>query len=244
MPYPMAACRGKSASGLAALTGPSNPSLLDTSLGSGVGTTIAATMPAQVGVGNEVSVGFAMTAATGDVTCADDRGNTYTMVEDENNTGDVRLVVFRCRLTTQLEAADSITVTFPADPDARAVGAYSVANVKASSPVDTSASAQGASDTPSSGNITTSIGGCMLMGWLASKETNPVDIGTSGFTPGSGWTEGANAVSAGSTTTITLVFEYRAAAAALTDAADGTWLYDATPDSREYAAAVYALKGL
>ena len=70
---------------------------LGTNASQSSGTSIAVTLTAAVAAGDTVIVTFAMDPATGTVTCADTKGNTYTADADVTNgsgTSGVRTIVF------------------------------------------------------------------------------------------------------------------------------------------------------
>ncbi|HYY05196.1 MAG TPA: hypothetical protein VE997_01365, partial [Candidatus Limnocylindria bacterium] len=81
------------------------------------GTSIAVSVPAAgVAAGNTVIVTFAMDPVSGSVTCADTKGNTYTLDADVMNgtsgSGNgVRTVVFSAPVTTALVSGNTITVS-------------------------------------------------------------------------------------------------------------------------------------
>ena len=89
---------------------------LGTNASQSSGTSIAVTLTAAVAAGDTVIVTFAMDPATGTVTCADTKGNTYTADADVTNgsgTSGVRTIVFSAPVTTALVSGNTITVTHP-----------------------------------------------------------------------------------------------------------------------------------
>jgi hypothetical protein len=139
----------------------STPVAIGTATSTASGTTITVSVPAAgVAVNNTVIVSIAMDPSAASVGVTDARGNTYTADEDVTNgtgTMGVRTLVFSARVTTALQRADLITVTFGSAVVGKAVSAAYFNGLVAASRVDQTTAATGASITPSSGNTATTL---------------------------------------------------------------------------------------
>ena len=113
---------------------------------------------------------------------ADTRSNPYT--EDlEHTDGLTRfLSIYSARVTTPLLAGDTITVTYTGHSGAKRASACYVPNLALTGLVDDTSAANGNSDTPSSGDLTTTVAHTF---WYAVCGY----LNTSAFTPGAGFTE-------------------------------------------------------
>ena len=115
------------------------------------GTTVSITLAGGAASRHTVIVTVAMDPAASGVSCADSRGNAYSLDADKRNgsglTG-VRSLVFSAPLTTALQAGDKITVSLGSAVAAKAISAAEFAGIGS---VDKTASAIGNSVSPSSG---------------------------------------------------------------------------------------------
>jgi cysteine-rich repeat protein len=198
------------------------------------GSTIAVTVAAGgVAVNNTVIVAFAMDPATGAVTVADTRGNTYTSNADVSNgsgTNGVRTVVLSTRLTTALLAGDTITVTHPSVA-ARAVSVNVFSGLAGASVLDRTATGTGTSTAPATpATAATTQADELLIGAMG-VETGSTET----FTLGASYITGTNRSSSAGTAAanITIDPEYRIVAATGTYTATGT-----LSASRAWAAAI------
>src|SRR3989441_5535079 len=118
------------------------------------GTSVSVTLQGSVSVavGDTLIVTFVMDPAAGAVSCADSRGNSYSVDADVTNgsgTSGVRTVVCSASVATALGNNDTITVTHPlATSNALSVNEFS--GLRASA-LDKTAGATGNSTTPASG---------------------------------------------------------------------------------------------
>jgi hypothetical protein len=121
------------------------------------------------------------------VTLSDTRGNSYTQLVERARSGACRVGIYRCVVTTTLQIGDFITAACH-NLAAPAALAFQVDEcpVDVSSTLNVTASADGSSTSPSSGNAVTTTARCLLLGAVAVG----VDEATYSFTPGSGWTAG------------------------------------------------------
>jgi hypothetical protein len=176
-----------------------------------------------VALGNTVIVTFAMDPATGTVSCADTKGNTYTKDADVQNgtsgsgTG-VRTVVFSAPITTALVSGNTITVTFPS-VTAKAVSANEFSGL-VSAALDKTATATGATTSMSSGNsASTAQANELLIGAFGVEDKAAIFTAGSSFTALSAGTSNG---SGGAATNIQLFPEYRVVSASAVYAATGT----------------------
>lgn len=186
-------------------------------LAQGTGTSIAATVPAAGhAVGNLVLVYVGgRDGAPETPTCADSRGNTYTLIHGHlgsNSTGSV----FASVLTTALVDADTITATFATTHDASSINTVEFSGATTTEDV-ASAGANGSSTTPSSGAITPIEaevllpGCCFVVGPTSDAFTEDAD--TDG---GAGWTSLPRVGQAAANNTLNSAFKITTSAVAQT----------------------------
>src|SRR3989442_1369088 len=118
------------------------------------GTSVSVTLQGSVSVavGDTLIVTFVMDPAVGAVSCADSRGNSYSVDADVTNgsgTSGVRTVVCSASVATALGNNDTITVTHPL-ATSKALSVNEFSGLRASA-LDKTAGATGNSTTPASG---------------------------------------------------------------------------------------------
>ncbi len=178
-----------------------------------VGTTLTATVPTGgVAQNSRVVVCFGMPATDGVVSCADDGNNTYAVDADVTNASGYRGVMLSAPVTTFLAPGDSITITCPSVSD-RAGTLFVITGLDGGGQRDQFATATGNSDAPTSGPIMPTAAEEALVAFFV-RAADPAL-----FTAGTGWTQGAAAMSTG--TTVDPV--YRVAHASGTYTADGAY---------------------
>ena len=214
---------------------------LGTNASQSSGTSIAVTLTAAVAAGDTVIVTFAMDPATGTVTCADTKGNTYTADADVTNgsgTSGVRTIVFSAPVTTALVSGNTITVTHPT-ATARALSVNEFSGLATTAAFDKKASATNtvANMTPSSGSTATISQPVELLIGAIGVEGKSSDT----FTAGSGYTAlsstGSGQSGSDGTIYITIDPEYRIVSTAQGYTANGT-----LGTSRLWAAAIATYK--
>ena len=214
---------------------------LGTNASQSSGTSIAVTLTAAVAAGDTVIVAFAMDPATGTVTCADTKGNTYTADADVTNgsgTSGVRTIVFSAPVTTALVSGNTITVTHPT-ATARALSVNEFSGLATTAAFDKKASATNtvANMTPSSGSTATISQPVELLIGAIGVEGKSSDT----FTAGSGYTAlsstGSGQSGSDGTIYITIDPEYRIVSTAQGYTANGT-----LGTSRLWAAAIATYK--
>jgi hypothetical protein len=153
--------------------GPISVTVIGTNSTGGTGATAAITVPAGgVPAGATIFVGATsnFTSTTG-VTCADTAGNTYVIDLSRTNDNTCATYLFRSSTGLALNSGDTITVTFNTaggGTHGKLTEAIYVQNL-ASSPLDKTASSNGSSTSPNSGNTATTTAGAELIigvaGW-------------------------------------------------------------------------------
>ncbi len=187
---------------------------LATAASEATGTSLTATVPAGgVASGARVVVCFAMTGEGGTVSCADGRGNPYSVDEEVTNNTTVRTVVLSAPVATALQPGDAITVTHP-EVARRCMTALVLTGLVDGGDPDQTQSAEFTSEAPSAGSLTVSTAPAALV--------TAVSVGTGGilpfFTPGNGWSAG----DADQATVVAIYAQHRVAATAGTYTGEGT----------------------
>lgn len=115
------------------------------------GTTLAIPAPAGgVPAGHTLIVRVSADYTTSAPLVTDNRGNTYTRDRSAANAGTtMRAAVFSCRVTTALQAGDTISVLFPAAVTAKAAAADQFSGVMSPITLDTQNGLTGTSTAPS-----------------------------------------------------------------------------------------------
>ena len=179
--------------------------------------TLAAGKSAAIGDLVVVHVGFGL-ASTPTITCADNRSNTYTKDRqvDKTTNNTPHSAIFSTVLTTALTTGDTITVSFGSNVNYPIAHSYKIVASGGltwpSPPVDQTNGNFGASTSPSSGNITTTVADEVLFG------VNCVGSGAISLTAGSGWT----ILDHNNNTTKGLDSQYRIETSTQTRTSDGT----------------------
>src|SRR5262249_13341608 len=187
-----------------------------------------------VAAGDMIVVSIALDPAVGPVTCADSGGNAYSVDVDRTNgsgTSGVRTVVCSATVTSALAAGATLPGTHPA-VIATAVSASEFAGLAVASRVDQTASATGATNSPSSGpTAVTTQPDELLIGAIA-VETKQTET----FTPGAGYSALLSQQSSQSgslTSNVTIDPEFRIVSAIASYVADAT-----IENARQWAAAI------
>ena len=188
-----------------------------------------------VAAGDSIIVTFAMDAAAGNVSCSDPVNGTYDIDVDENTGGDVRTVIFSAHNVSALSTGSTITVAHPS-AEARAMSAFKSSGLATLSTLDTTASAYGSSDSPSSGLTgTTEVADELLIGAIGVEgPSSDTFITGSGWTSSPDWRSGTTGNPAHSN--ITINPEYQIVSAT------GTYQADGTITDRDWAAAIATYK--
>ena len=146
-------------------------------------TTIATSSTISVAVGDGVQVGVKWEGGAVTVTCADNLGNTYTLVDNHNHSVvEPGLATFQCVVTSAGSA--TVTATFASARTARAIAANfftPTGGMTFGTDSPGFVTAEGNSNAPSSGSL--SINGAGIASAFFALFSNV------GGTPGSGWTE-------------------------------------------------------
>jgi hypothetical protein len=139
---------------------------------------LAITVPgAGVTAGNTVIVAVEVGTARGAVSCRDSRGNTYAVDADVQGVG--RLFVCSARLTTALQPGDTITAVYPQFSGGTVASATEYAGITG---LDRSRVQIGNSAKPTSGTITTTRSGVLLLS-VISHNGPTVLMSNGSFTP-------------------------------------------------------------
>lgn len=161
------------------------PTDLGSNTGTGASATVVRTLAAAVPLGQRVIVSYSSNALSTDAqpTCADSRGNTYVVDDEQIDPtpgGDLRVLVFSAPVTTALQIGDTITVTAASNTRRAIHAAY--CNVEAK---ERTAKAGATSTSPSSGVTgARTAASSLLWGAMGGRS------GTTGitFTAGTGFT--------------------------------------------------------
>src|SRR3989442_3478381 len=153
------------------------------------GTSVSVTLQGSVSVavGDALIVTFVMDPAAGAVSCADSRGNSYSVDADVTNgsgPSGVRTVVCSASVATALGNNDTITVTHPL-ATSKALSVNEFSGLRASA-LDKTAGATGNSTTPASGaTALTAQPDELLIGAIGveTKKTESFTGGARGTTP-------------------------------------------------------------
>src|SRR5437867_4262751 len=189
------------------------------------GTSISVTLQGSVSVavGDALIVTFVMDPAAGAVSCADSRGNSYSVDADVTNgsgTSGVRTVVCSASVATALGNNDTITVTHPL-ATSKALSVNEFSGLRASA-LDKTAGATGDSTTPASGATALTAQPDELLIGAIGVETKK----TESFTGGAGYTTLTSSSSGpalgAATANVTIDPEYRIVTATGAYTADGT----------------------
>jgi hypothetical protein len=164
--------------------------------------------------GHTITVAVATGTFAGAVGCADNRGNTYTVVADRN-TGNGRLFVCSATAATTLTAGDTVTATYPGFSGLSVISVNAISDAVSTGTVGQTVTSAGNNAAPNSGSVTTTHPYEAVFGVIAHNST-PV------LTLGAGYTT-VGAVSGGSGSGMrTLTPMFRLAATPGTYAAAGT----------------------
>src|SRR5438552_15036733 len=189
------------------------------------GTSISVTLAGgvSVAVGHTLIVTFVMDPSAGAVSCADSKGNSYTVDADVTNgsgTSGVRTVVCSATVATALGTNNTITVTHPL-ATSKALSVNEFSGVRAAA-LDQTAGATGNSTTPASGATALTAQPNELLIGAIGVETKK----TESFTAGAGYsalTSSSSGPALGNATdNVTIDPEYRIVAATGSYTADGT----------------------
>jgi hypothetical protein len=168
-------------------------------------------------------------------TIVDSQGNTWELSRNDGS-GSFPLCIAKCSLTTDLNAGDTITITWSGTMGTVIAVAHEFSNL-GSAAVDQTASANGSTTAPSSGTTGATavadelVFGAVLAVWVTVEPSDD-------FTPGAGYTElPAVLTTGGSSVHRALHTEYRLVSATGTYAADGTF---ATAHNWRASVATYA----
>lgn len=184
------------------------------------GSTLVITLSAASAAGRRVVV-CCGAAATGSVTVssvADNRGNSYTKDKEKLNGTTVGVAIFSSRLTTALQASDTITITWSGSTTLRCGTADAYTSVDTLE-VTSDGSGTSASPTTSATSTTDRADGLVVGALACSHGTTAVT-----FTAGSGFTAVNSADNGtGGTVNRRLDHQYKVASSAATFVADGTY---------------------
>jgi hypothetical protein len=172
---------------------------------------VSITVPeAGVKAGNTVVVSAEVGTNRGLVGCQDSRGNTYKVDADVQGVG--RLFVCSAKVGVALQAGDSITAFYPAFSGGTVATATEFAGITG---VDRSRTQIGNSAKPTSGTITTTRSGVLLLSVISHN-------GPSTLTSNGGFTSYCRAIVGGGSSQKTIDLGYQMGMPAGTYAATGT----------------------
>lgn len=172
---------------------------------------------------NLVVVGFLCADSATPPSVADTQGNTWTKLTSvavNTNTRTSHTYLYYSRLTTALVSGNTITATLSGMTGMAGVGREFSGNT-ASTEINQETQATGASTTPASGAINTTVADALLVGVVGARGNNSAPT----FTQGTGWTNGtiAQAGVGAPGHNESCVMEYRVVSATGSYNADGTY---------------------
>lgn len=201
------------------------------------GTLTGCAVSTAVTAGNSIIVAIALSETSGNPTCSDDAGNSYSGDSNVINLNGVRIFICSAHNVTALSGGQGIMVSHPAS-EARAMAAFEVSGIIG--PFDRQTSAQSSGTAVSSGTTAaTTQASELVFGGIAVLGPNTFTL-----TPGSGYTGGGTFGTSGVATGDRVLFpEYQIVNSTGTFAADGT-LGGGADANTQWGAAVVTYKAL
>ena len=190
-----------------------------------------------VATGNAIILTLATDPVSGSFSCADNRGNTYTVdanIANGSGTSGVRTAILSARNIVALAQGDVISCSHPSS-SARVLSANEFSGIASALPVDKTKTGTGSSTSPSSGSTATTTQAVELLFGAVGVEGAATETFTSGAGYATAGRAGTTAVTADSN--ITVNPEYKLVSATAAYAATGT-----LGAARKWSAAIVAYK--